>query len=112
MPFTTRARARDPSTLMPRHAETLPCSRVSFNLSLSQGLGAACLTDVPELMKEYRRIDDSVTMRLNRTVAMFRERERPGVSSQMASPEQEGCAYFWQDLTGVLGHLLPFRSRW
>ena len=54
-----------------------------------------------ELMKEYRRIDDGVTMRLNRTVAMFREREKLGAGSQSGSPEQEGCAYFWKDLVGM-----------
>ena len=56
-------------------------------------------------MKEYRRIDDGVNMRLNRTVAMFRDREKlyaeTGIRAQSTNPEQEACAFFWQDLVGA-----------
>ncbi|KAH8118685.1 caffeine-induced death protein 2-domain-containing protein [Phellopilus nigrolimitatus] len=48
-----------------------------------------------ELMREYRKVDDSVTMRLNRTAAQFRDRDRHAARS---TPEEEACAYFWSDL--------------
>ncbi|TDL29881.1 hypothetical protein BD410DRAFT_710329 [Rickenella mellea] len=48
-----------------------------------------------ELMKEYRKLDDSVTMRLNRTVAQFRDRDRLGAEG---NPQDEACAYFWKEL--------------
>lgn len=55
---------------------------------------------VPELMREYRRVDDTVTMRLNRTMAQFRDRNSHALNSK-ASSEQEACNYFWQDLVGM-----------
>ena len=53
-----------------------------------------------ELMREYRKVDDTVTMRLNRTVAQFRDRSRTSASEMSKNPEEEACAYFWQDLVG------------
>ena len=53
-----------------------------------------------ELMREYRKVDDTVTMRLNRTVAQFRDRARTSASERSKNPEEEACAYFWQDLVG------------
>ncbi|TFY61597.1 hypothetical protein EVJ58_g4412 [Rhodofomes roseus] len=35
-----------------------------------------------DLLKEYRRLDDSITMRLNRTTAQFRDRDRLGLVDQ------------------------------
>jgi len=49
-----------------------------------------------ELMKEYRKLDDTVTMRMNRTLAQFRDRDRHGWSA--SSPQEESCAYFWAEL--------------
>ncbi|KAL5487662.1 hypothetical protein ACEPAI_5770 [Sanghuangporus weigelae] len=52
-----------------------------------------------ELMREYRKVDDNVTMRLNRTVAQFRDRERTASGSVTSRrPEDEACEYFWKDL--------------
>lgn len=52
-----------------------------------------------ELMREYRKVDDNVTMRLNRTVAQFRDRDRMSSGSVTSRrPEDEACAYFWMDL--------------
>ena len=45
-------------------------------------------------MKEYRKVDDNVTMRLNRTVAMFRER------GSSRGVEEEACAFLWMELVG------------
>ncbi|KAF8592172.1 hypothetical protein K439DRAFT_1650365 [Ramaria rubella] len=55
------------------------------------------LTLFKDLMKEYRRLDDSVPMRLNRNLAQFRDRERQG-SSSTAGMQDEACAYFWNQL--------------
>lgn len=52
-------------------------------------------------MREYRRVDDTVTMRLNRTLAQFRDRDRHlEGSSTRSNPEDEACRYFWNDLVG------------
>jgi len=52
-----------------------------------------------ELMKEYRKLDDSVTMRMNRTLAQFRDRDRMRAASSSSNPQEESCAYFWKELS-------------
>lgn len=47
-------------------------------------------------------MDDTVTMRLNRTAAQFRERARTSSSTSSNNPGEEACAYFWQDLVGEI----------
>ncbi|KLO07539.1 hypothetical protein SCHPADRAFT_1001583 [Schizopora paradoxa] len=51
-----------------------------------------------ELMKEYRKLDDSVTMRMNRSLAQFRDRDRMRADSASSNPQEESCAYFWKEL--------------
>jgi hypothetical protein len=47
-------------------------------------------------MREYRKIDDSVTMRLNRTGVQFRERDGRG-GNQL---DDGACSFFWAQLIG------------
>ncbi|KAK7470676.1 hypothetical protein VKT23_002098 [Stygiomarasmius scandens] len=49
-----------------------------------------------ELLKEYRSLDDTINMRLNRATANVRdqERERPG----KGAVEDQACARLWQEL--------------
>ncbi|KAG8755454.1 hypothetical protein FRC14_004036 [Serendipita sp. 396] len=53
-------------------------------------------------MKEYRKLDDFVTMRMNRNGALFREVPRPSsfnsTSSTMSNDDPEACLYFWKQL--------------
>ena len=55
----------------------------------------------PDLLKEYRKVDDSITMRLNRTNAQFRDRDRLGEMGKGGSVQDQACAYFWQELVGA-----------
>ncbi|KDQ15354.1 hypothetical protein BOTBODRAFT_31678 [Botryobasidium botryosum FD-172 SS1] len=48
-----------------------------------------------DLMKEHRRLDDSVTMRMNRNSAFFRDKDRLGKG---ASTPEESCTHFWHEL--------------
>ncbi|KAI0080898.1 hypothetical protein K474DRAFT_1636931 [Panus rudis PR-1116 ss-1] len=50
-----------------------------------------------DLMKEYRKLDDTITMRLNRTTAQFRDRDRSGLGT--GNVEDQACAYMWRELT-------------
>ncbi|KDQ64491.1 hypothetical protein JAAARDRAFT_117784 [Jaapia argillacea MUCL 33604] len=50
-----------------------------------------------ELLKEYRKLDDTITMRLNRTNAQFRDRDRLGVHGT-GTIQDQACAYIWKDL--------------
>ncbi|KAI0278848.1 caffeine-induced death protein 2-domain-containing protein [Russula aff. rugulosa BPL654] len=50
-----------------------------------------------ELLKEYRKLDDAVTMRMNRTTAQFRDRDRLGASGK-GSVQEQACAYLWKEL--------------
>ncbi|EKM59167.1 uncharacterized protein PHACADRAFT_249428 [Phanerochaete carnosa HHB-10118-sp] len=47
-------------------------------------------------MNQYRKLDDTITMRLNRTNAQFRDLEREGVVR--GSVQDEVCAHLWKDL--------------
>jgi len=50
-----------------------------------------------ELLKEYRKLDDTVTMRINRTTAQFRDRDRLGASGK-GTVQEQACSYLWQEL--------------
>lgn len=52
-------------------------------------------------MREYRKLDDSVTMRMNRSLAQFRERDRSGAAASVRTPQEESCAHFWKELVGT-----------
>jgi len=52
-----------------------------------------------ELMKEYRKLDDSIVVRLNRTNAQFRDRQRTGETNNLkGNVDDQTCAYMWQQL--------------
>jgi hypothetical protein len=55
-----------------------------------------------ELLKEYRKLDDAVTTRINRTTAQFRDRDRLGASGK-GSVQEQACAYLWKELVGARG---------
>ncbi|KAH9918210.1 caffeine-induced death protein 2-domain-containing protein [Epithele typhae] len=51
-----------------------------------------------ELMVQYRRLDDTITMRLNRTTAQYRDRERAGQPGRGGDAEAQACAHVWREL--------------
>lgn len=57
-----------------------------------------------DLLREYRRLDDSITMRLNRANAQFRDRDRLGTGGK-GNVQDQACAYLWKDLVGTYGSL-------
>lgn len=52
-----------------------------------------------DIMREYRKVDDGITMRMNRNGALFRDRTREGRS--LSGSDEESCAYFWKELVGA-----------
>ncbi|KAI0254749.1 caffeine-induced death protein 2-domain-containing protein [Lactifluus subvellereus] len=50
-----------------------------------------------ELLKEYRKLDDTITMRVNRTTAQFRDRDRLGASGK-GNIQEQACAHLWREL--------------
>ena len=54
-------------------------------------------------MKEYRKLDDSITMRLNRTVAQYRDMDRVG-SAGKGTVEDQACLQVWRELVGPCMH--------
>ncbi|KAK0453619.1 caffeine-induced death protein 2-domain-containing protein [Armillaria borealis] len=52
-----------------------------------------------DLLREYRKLDDTVTMRLNRANAVMRDRarEQSGRSGQ-GTIQDQACSYLWQEL--------------
>ncbi|KAF8316505.1 caffeine-induced death protein 2-domain-containing protein [Cantharellus anzutake] len=48
-----------------------------------------------DIIKEYRSLDDGITMRLNRNSAQWRDRDR---SSGHSSKPDEPCEFFWKQL--------------
>ncbi|TFK55694.1 hypothetical protein OE88DRAFT_1652118 [Heliocybe sulcata] len=51
-----------------------------------------------ELLREYRKVDDSIGMRINRATAQFRDQNKRGTGS--GSVENQACAYIWRQLLG------------
>ncbi|PVF96350.1 hypothetical protein CPB86DRAFT_762381 [Serendipita vermifera] len=63
-----------------------------------------------DVMREYRKLDDSIVIRMNRNNALFQDsaRNRPSPRSRPANPsnsgsnegnnETEACLYFWKQL--------------
>jgi len=51
-----------------------------------------------ELLKEYRKLDDTIVMRLNRANAVMRDRERTGDRNLTGHVQDEACAYLWREL--------------
>ncbi|KAF8631954.1 hypothetical protein AX15_002115 [Amanita polypyramis BW_CC] len=51
-----------------------------------------------ELLKEYRKLDDAIVMRLNRANATMRDRERVGDRILAGNVQDEACAYLWREL--------------
>ncbi|OAX43505.1 hypothetical protein K503DRAFT_731530 [Rhizopogon vinicolor AM-OR11-026] len=55
------------------------------------------LSTFKDLLREYRRLDDTITMRLNRTNAQFRDRDRAGTSGK-GNVQDQACTYIWKEL--------------
>ncbi|KAI0750662.1 caffeine-induced death protein 2-domain-containing protein [Daedaleopsis nitida] len=51
-----------------------------------------------DLMGQYRKLDDAINMRLNRTTAQFRDRERLGLGGGRGDVEEQACAHVWREL--------------
>ena len=51
-------------------------------------------------MSQYRKLDDIINMRLNRTTAQFRDREKIGLSGK-GDVEEQACAPVWRELIGA-----------
>lgn len=76
------------------------------NLSLFKGEHltlpcVGCGSSPEDLLREYRRLDDTITMRLNRSNAQFRDRDRQGLGGK-GSIQDRACAYIWKELVGEL----------
>lgn len=54
-----------------------------------------------DLLKEYRKLDDSITMRLNRANAQVRDKDRE--EKVQGNIEDQACGYLWNDLVGMFG---------
>jgi hypothetical protein len=106
------------------HVKTFLCSRVcqilintdvvaslSWDWRLTNGFG----TLITDLLKEYRQLDDTINMRLNRTNAQFRDAEREGKSQQQrqqGTVADEACAYvFLACWLGCTSHVLLVLQR-
>jgi hypothetical protein len=85
---------------------TSPYSKVRLSLSLIYASPSSRPGDdelpIIELLREYRKLDDSVMMRINRTNAQFRDRDRLLGASGKGNVQEEACAHLWQELVGAL----------
>jgi hypothetical protein len=60
-------------------------------------------------MKEYRKLDDFIAMRINRTTAQFRDRDRLGYSGK-GNVQDQSCLHVWKDLVGAFAAYLFFNG--
>ncbi|KAJ7781249.1 caffeine-induced death protein 2-domain-containing protein [Mycena metata] len=56
------------------------------------------ISSFKELLKEYRKLDDSITMRLNRENAMVRDQERVSGRPGKNTVQDQACANLWGEL--------------
>ncbi|KAF8165356.1 caffeine-induced death protein 2-domain-containing protein [Crassisporium funariophilum] len=52
-----------------------------------------------DILKEYRRLDDTIVMRLNRANAAVRDQDRIQ-SGRVGTVQDQACAYLWRELVG------------
>lgn len=64
-----------------------------FSLNMSQILPS-------EILREYRRLDDTITMRLNRANATMRDQERMRDSTGNGNVQEQACLSMWRELVG------------
>jgi hypothetical protein len=83
------------SELQNRHVFSSLYLRVSCFVARTTPSSDALL----EIMKEYRRVDDSITMRLNRNSAQWHDRSR--MPAKSALNQEAGCESFWRELVGA-----------
>ncbi|KAJ6515903.1 caffeine-induced death protein 2-domain-containing protein [Mycena sanguinolenta] len=88
----------------------MPSAPVLGSASLSQSSSSATqivsvsqstcsdISSFKELLKEYRRLDDSINMRLNRENAMVRDQERLNGRLAKGSVQDQVCANLWSQL--------------
>jgi len=67
-----------------------------------------CVTDI---MKEYRKLDDTIVMRLNRANASMRDRDRIHGLDANRTLQDETCEYIWRELVGKSSKLYINDSR-
>ncbi|OJT10158.1 hypothetical protein TRAPUB_13263 [Trametes pubescens] len=71
--------------------------------ALTSGIAPCSIAPgAPDLMSQYRKLDDTINMRLNRTTAQFRDRERSGLSGK-GGVEEQACIQVWRELVGASG---------
>lgn len=69
--------------------------------ALTSGIAPCSIAPgAPDLMNQYRKLDDTINMRLNRTTAQFRDRERSGLSGK-GGVEEQACIQVWRELVGA-----------
>ncbi|KAF9451714.1 hypothetical protein P691DRAFT_723488 [Macrolepiota fuliginosa MF-IS2] len=51
-----------------------------------------------DILREYRRLDDTITMRLNRANATMRDQQREHDSGSRENVQNQACAYLWREL--------------
>jgi hypothetical protein len=88
------------------HVSPSTCHNLSLFKGASVVIWGFYQLILADLLKEYRRLDDTITMRLNRTNAHFRDRDRAGTSTK-GNIQDQACAYVWKEL---VGELLPCSS--
>jgi len=59
-----------------------------------------CSLSETDILREYRRLDDTVTMRLNRANAAMRDQQREHDKSSRENVQNQACAYLWHELVG------------
>jgi hypothetical protein len=54
-----------------------------------------------DILKEYRRLDDTILMRLNRANAVARDHERIHRETGGGTVQDQACASLWRELVGT-----------
>ena len=63
-------------------------------------------TSLTDILKEYRKLDDTITTRLNRATALARDQERTSGQS-VENAQGQACLSVWRELTGAFPYPYP-----
>jgi hypothetical protein len=90
------------------HRQTVEVTAATcHNLSLFKGMKCTFLVTqrwptFAEILKEYRKLDDTIVMRLNRANARMRDHNRHQTTNGEQTLQDQACHNVWRELVGKL----------
>jgi len=84
------------------HVSPSTCQDLSLfkGMLLHAAYRVTCSLSETDILREYRRLDDTIIMRLNRANAAMRDQQREHNKGSRENVQNQACAYLWHELVG------------